>query len=376
MKKWAGYTVWIMIVLGLTGCGPRETGSALLTEMREAVDPVTEAVEPAAEETAEGTALHVYCGDEHAENIVQQTIYVDDADEQTVMKELVKVLGIDDEAGLKGITFGTHGGDRVAMVDLNQAFADYLNKLGTAGEYIVMGSLVNTFLDCYQCDLMLVTAEGRVLKTGHSVYEEYLEMYPYVAAAYRVCEEKLTEKGVEICYPRIEGLGDERIQEKWNRIIRENEERSVEGWEGSGIYQVSYTVKTQTADVLSILLDGYVHVDGAAYPSTFQYTYNIDLNTGASIRLADHVDVDRVAENMFEGKGYYVDETLAEAFRERLESIYESPDALARSLEGYDYSEDGSAPYGYSYVSEGKVWLCMEVPHSLGDYIEIELDTF
>lgn len=376
MKKWTGYTVLIMMVLGLTGCGSKETGSALLTETREAVEPVTEAVEPAVEETPEGTALHVYCGDEHAENIVQQTVYVDEVNEQTVMKELVTALEIDGAAGLKGITFGTHGGDRVAMVDLNQAFADYLNKLGAAGEYIVMGSLVNTFLDCYQCDLMLVTAEGRVLETGHDIYEEYLEMYPYVAAAYRIREERLTEEGVDICYPQIEGLGDERIQDKWNRIIRENEERSLEDWEGGGTYEVSYVVKTQTSDVLSILMNGYVYGEGAAHPSSFKYTYNIDLNTGESIRLSGHVDVQKVAENMFAGKGYYVDETLAADFVERLESIYESPEALARSLEGYDYSESGGAPYGYSYLVDGKVWLCMEVPHSLGDYIEIELDTF
>ena len=65
----------------------------------------------------------------------------------------------------------------------------------------------------------------------------------------------------------------------------------------------------------------------------------------------------------------------AAQFRERLEAIYDSPDALAQSLAGYDYSEDGTAPYGYSYLADGKVWICMEVPHALGDYIEIELDT-
>lgn len=61
-------------------------------------------------------------------------------------------------------------------------------------------------------------------------------------------------------------------------------------------------------------------------------------------------------------------------FMERLPVIYESPEALARSLEGYDYTENGNAPYGYSYISDGKVWICMEVPHALGDYVEIELD--
>ena len=62
-------------------------------------------------------------------------------------------------------------------------------------------------------------------------------------------------------------------------------------------------------------------------------------------------------------------------FSERMKAFYGSPEALARSLNGYDYAEDGSAPYGYSYLEDGKVWLCMEVPHDLGDYVEIELDT-
>ena len=87
------------------------------------------------------------------------------------------------------------------------------------------------------------------------------------------------------------------------------------------------------------------------------------------------MDVEKLAENMFAGTGYYVKEDLADYFRERLEAIYDSPDALAQSLAGYDYSEDGTAPYGYSYLADGKVWICMEVPHALGDYIEIELDT-
>ena len=138
---------------------------------------------------------------------------------------------------------------------------------------------------------------------------------------------------------------------------------------------MSYVVKTMTPDTLSILMNGNICEQGAVHPYSFKYTYNIDLNTGESIRLADHVDVDRLAENLFAGTGYYVEESAADYFRERLEAIYGTPDSLARSLAGYDYAEDGSAPYGYSYLENGKVWICMEVPHALGDYMEIELDT-
>ena len=373
IKKRIGYLLFAAICICISGCGRKETGSELLTETKEAVEPVKETVEPVVEETAQGIALHIYSGDEQAENIVRQTVYMDEVNERTVMEQLVAALEMDSAVELKSVSFGTNGGEKVVMLDLNQAFADYVSRMSTSGEYIVMGSLTNTFLECYQSELLLLTVEGKVLETGHGIYEEYLGMYPYVEAPYRIQEMVLGEGDMKISCPQIEGLADGQIQGKWNRIFLGTEERVMDTWDGSGSYEVNYEVKTMTADVLSILMNGYIYGEEEK-PYSFKYTYNIDLNTGDRIRLKDHVDVQRVAENMFSGTGYYVDEALAPHFVERLSAIYESPDALARSLEGYDYTEDGSAPYGYSYIADGRVWICMEVPHELGDYIEIELD--
>lgn len=374
MKRWTEICLLAVFCICVTGCGKKETGSEMLNETQAAVEPVKEPMEPVVEETAEGIALHVYCGDGQAEELVRKTVYVEEVTEQIVMEKLAEALDMGEEAGLKKISFGMHGGDKVIMLDMNRAFAEYVNRQGTAGEYIVMGSLTNTFLDCYQSDLLLVTTEGRVLETGHTVYEEYLEMYPFIEVSYRVKEMLIGEGNMKISCPQIEGLSDEQIQGKWNRIMLGTEERAMDQWGGNGTYEVHYTVKTMTEDMLSVLMDGTVQEEGSAYPYTFKYTYNIDLNTGESIRLKDHVDVKKVAENMFAGKGYYLDESLAAEFADRLKVIYESPEALARSLAGYDYSEDQTAPYGYSYIADGKVWICMEVPHALGDYVEIELD--
>ena len=292
MKKWKEYMMLAVLCISMVGCGKKDSGSELLTEVQETVTPVEEVVKPEGEETPEGIRLHVYSGDESADNIVQHTVYVNEITENTVMRELT----------------------------------------------------------------------------------EALEMYPYTEATYQIREEKLTGDGLEISCPQIDGFRDERIQEKWNQIMLATEQTVMDQWEGNGTYRVTYTVKTMTPDTLSILMDGTVNTPDTPEEYTFKYTYNIDLNTGESIRLKDHVDVEKLAENMFAGTGYYVKEDLADYFRERLEAIYDSPDALAQSLAGYDYSEDGTAPYGYSYLADGKVWICMEVPHALCDYIEIELD--
>lgn len=371
-----GFSLLLIMALGMgiAGCGSGGTGSRLLTETKNAVVPETEAVELPVEKTEEGIAIPVYSGDEQAEHIVRQTVYVDEMTEQTVMAALSWALDMGEEPGVRSLSFGMHGGDRVAMLDMNQAFADYMERLGTAGEYIVMGSLTNTFLDCYQCDLLMLTAEGKVLETGHGIYEEYLEWYPYVEVPYRVKELVMEKGNIRISCPQIEGLSDDGIQGKWNRIFLGTEERTMDEWDAGGTYEAGFEVKTMTEDVLSIRMSGRFYEEDAGHPYVFRYTYNIDLNTGESIRLADHVDVSKVAENMFAGTGYYVEEALAPYFSERIHAIYESPEALARSLEGYDYAEDGSSPYGYSYLENGRVWICMEVPHDLGDYIEIELE--
>ena len=374
MKKWAGYLLLMALSVGVPGCGSGETGSELLTETKKAVVPDTESVELPVEETEEGIAIPVYSGDDQAEHLVRQTVYVDEINEQTVMAELARALGLGEGPGVRSLTFGMHGGDRVAMLDMNRAFADYLDRLGTAGEQIVMGSLTNTFLDCYQCDLLMITAEGKVLETSHSIYEEYLEWYPYVEVPYRVKELVLEQGNIRISCPQIEGLSDNGIQGKWNRIFLGAEERTMDEWDASGAYEAGFEVKTMTADVLSILMSGRFYEGDTEQPCVFRYTYTIDLNTGESIRLADYVDVSKVAEDLFAGRGYYVEETLAPYFEERIHVIYENSEMLSRSLEGYDYAEDGNSPYGYSYLKDGKVWICMEVPHDLGDYIEIELE--
>lgn len=81
--------------LTLTGCARKETGSELLTETKDAVVPVDGKVDPVVEETPEGTAFHLYYGDENAENIVQKTVYVDKVTEDSVMEQLAQALKLD-----------------------------------------------------------------------------------------------------------------------------------------------------------------------------------------------------------------------------------------------------------------------------------------
>ena len=58
------------------------------------------------------------------------------------------------------------------MLDLNQTFADALMQSGTAGETMILASVVDTFLVYYGAASLTLTAEGQTLETGHSIYDE------------------------------------------------------------------------------------------------------------------------------------------------------------------------------------------------------------
>ncbi len=59
-------------------------------------------------------------------------------------------------------------------IDFSEAFQTQIFQMGTAGEYIMINSVVNTFLDAYDADKVRITVEGMVLESGHAIYDDYL----------------------------------------------------------------------------------------------------------------------------------------------------------------------------------------------------------
>ena len=47
---------------------------------------------------------------------------------------------------------------------------------------------------------------------------------------------------------------------------------------------------------------------------------------------------------------------------------------MADALRDFDYGENRETPAGFSYHQDGKVHLCIEVPHALGDYVDVILE--
>lgn len=64
-------------------------------------------------------------------------------------------------------------------LDLSVDFEEGIRAMGTAGETMILASLVNTFLEAFQADALALTIEGEPLETGHNCYDSPFSAYTF-----------------------------------------------------------------------------------------------------------------------------------------------------------------------------------------------------
>ena len=187
MKK----TILCMVLisaLALAACGNAPSAevtaapSAEVTVVPEETKPVeTEAApseiptvteEPA--ETEEPTAIiNVYVSDDMAEHFVIVQESADAVDENTVFDALKAAGTVPQEASL--LSFTNDGG--ALTLDMSGEFASYVCSMGTSGEYMLLGSVVNTYLTAFDAQTVTLLSNGNPMETGHNVYSEPLGFF-------------------------------------------------------------------------------------------------------------------------------------------------------------------------------------------------------
>jgi len=80
-------------------------------------------------------------------------------------------------AGSAALSFTTNAADKSCKLDMNAAYGNAVSNTGTTGEYMLLGSLVNTMLVFYGMEKITITIEGKTLTTGHGVYNYPLTFY-------------------------------------------------------------------------------------------------------------------------------------------------------------------------------------------------------
>lgn len=167
----------ILCMALLAGCQkekqlPEQTGETSVQEEtfteETATAEETLETESAEESVSEGIPLTLYLSNENADGFVQEEVCISELDENLILEQLILKGALPE--GVAVNAFSQDG--KELTLDMNQAFADYAGSMGTTGEYFAFGCLVNTFLDAFDTESIMITAEGDVISTGHNIYEE------------------------------------------------------------------------------------------------------------------------------------------------------------------------------------------------------------
>lgn len=133
---------------------------------------------PAATATQPTEALTLYVPNEQADGFVKTTVSVQAITKENVVEQLIASGVLADGTTVNTLEIDSSSGIRQIKADFSAPFHQTLQAMGTSGEYVIIGSVVNTFLAAFDADEMLITVDGAVLETGHSVYDQPLTFYP------------------------------------------------------------------------------------------------------------------------------------------------------------------------------------------------------
>ena len=110
------------------------------------------------EEAQQSVSVTIYSENENADGFDQETIQVDALSAENLIAQLKK----------KGML-----SEDVQVNSFEETEDKQLQSMGSTGEYMIMGSVCNTFLDAYGCNKIQITTDGQEIVTGHAEYPGY-----------------------------------------------------------------------------------------------------------------------------------------------------------------------------------------------------------
>lgn len=125
-------------------------------------------------ETGEPAASEVtlYLPNETADGFLTSSMILTDTPE-AIVAQLVADGALPE--GVRVLNFDA----KEKCLDLSKEFAEGMKQAGTTGEFLYLGSVVNTFLEHYDLDSIMLYSDGAVIETGHNTYDSPVEFVEY-----------------------------------------------------------------------------------------------------------------------------------------------------------------------------------------------------
>lgn len=109
----------------------------------------------------------IYLPNNNADGFDTKVINTDKISAEIVLNELINYKVIPADVSINNFKIK----DGLIMIDFSESFADTVCSMGTSGETMIVGSVVNTFLDAFQAEKVFLTINGEILESGHVIYD-------------------------------------------------------------------------------------------------------------------------------------------------------------------------------------------------------------
>ena len=169
----------LLLCISLTGCFPPGrpamvgSDSPAQVETEQSTQPPPTDTTMVTEPAAAPVSYTLYLPNENSDGFMTKTIQTNLITADAIMLELQNAAVLPDNVILNA--FGAQGDQLI--LDFNSSFDDAVNAMGTSGEYMIIGSLVNTFLNAFQAHSLVFTVEGEILESGHVIYDSPLTFF-------------------------------------------------------------------------------------------------------------------------------------------------------------------------------------------------------
>lgn len=383
MKKRIVLLMTLMIAIIATGCGQETTPTAVPDA---SVDIEEVGQEPEEETAVEPVNVAVFYSNAQADGFEQKEVQIEGLTPENLIDELAKVnvVSIDTE-----VNSFEQEGDSLKL-DLSKGFSQYVNMMGTSGEYIVMGGLVNTFLTAYDGKDILITVEGKTLETNHAIYDKPLNFYEINGEtedepadgeekepmSYRLKDEAYDQSWAEVYYPQFTDMSDKAIQDEWNEVIRKITVGAAEESKTKcDSYNIDYQIASCDTEFVSFVFTREIDAEGSKTKDF--YAISFDMVERKNVRLSDWGEAMDTAAYNLSNHGYYKilsDDVDRETYDDYMKAILPGADEYKKEFLQYDFDLEDleKQPAGTSYVEDGKLILIMEVPEILGGTLKID----
>ena len=121
--------------------------------------------------------IQLYVSNDDATEFVFESVKIDELTPENIVNALIEKSVLPSDVQVLKCDKQTVDGVESLDVDFNEAFGAYVCSMGTTGEYYTIGSIVNTFLDAFDCEQIKITVEGNTLETGHAEYPGYMNRF-------------------------------------------------------------------------------------------------------------------------------------------------------------------------------------------------------